>query len=132
MAPFYTNSTHLPVGYTDDIFEALEMEDELQTMYTSGTVFHGFLGERLPSWKAAAGLVKKICDNFKLPYVTLSPTYSVCAEHGYLNGEVKTCPKCGRPTEVYSRITGYYRPLSNWNDGKQSEFSSRLEYKSEF
>ena len=132
MAPFYTNSTHLPVGYTDDIFEALEMEDELQTMYTSGTVFHGFLGERLPSWKAAAGLVKKICDNFKLPYVTLSPTYSVCAEHGYLSGEVKTCPKCGRPTEVYSRITGYYRPLSNWNDGKQSEFSSRLEYKSEF
>ena len=130
-APYYTNSTHLPVGYTDDIFEALEMEDDMQTMYTSGTVFHGFLGERLPDWKSAATLVRKIANNFKLPYYTLSPTYSVCAEHGYITGEHFKCPKCGRDAEVYSRITGYYRPVRNWNDGKASEFVNRKTYDTE-
>lgn len=130
-APYYTNSTHLPVGYTDDIFEALELEDDMQTMYTSGTVFHGFLGERLPDWKSAATLVRKIANNFKLPYYTLSPTYSVCAEHGYITGEHFKCPKCGRDAEVYSRITGYYRPVRNWNDGKASEFVNRKTYDTE-
>ena len=130
-APYYTNSSHLPVGYTDDIFDALELEDELQTLYTSGTVFHGFLGERLPDWQSAATLVRKIAQNFKLPYYTLSPTYSVCAEHGYIRGEHFTCPKCGRNAEVYSRITGYYRPVRNWNDGKVSEFQNRKTYNTE-
>ena len=130
-APYYTNSTHLPVGYTDDIFDALELEDELQTLYTSGTVFHGFLGERLPDWQSAATLVRKIAQNFKLPYYTLSPTYSVCSEHGYIRGEHFTCPKCGRNAEVYSRITGYYRPVRNWNDGKVSEFQNRKTYNTE-
>ncbi|MBQ4293455.1 MAG: ribonucleoside triphosphate reductase, partial [Lachnospiraceae bacterium] len=127
-APYYTNSTHLPVGYTDDIFDALEKEDELQTLYTSGTVFHAFLGERLKDWKSAANLVRKIAENFKLPYYTLSPTYSVCREHGYLAGEHKKCPFCGKETEVYSRITGYYRPVKNWNDGKAAEFKNRKTY----
>lgn len=127
-APYYTNSSHLPVGYTDDIFDALEKEDELQTLYTSGTVFHAFLGERLPDWKSAAALVKKIAENFQLPYYTLSPTYSVCAEHGYIAGEHFTCPTCGKDAEVYSRITGYYRPVRNWNDGKVSEYKSRKTY----
>ncbi len=128
-APFYTNSSHIPVGFTDDVFEALDLQDELQPLYTSGTVFHAFLGERLPDWQSAAGLVKKITDNYHLPYITLSPTYSVCQEHGYIVGEHKTCPKCGRPTEIYSRITGYYRPLNAWNDGKASEFEHRKTYK---
>lgn len=127
-APYYTNSSHLPVGYTDDIFDALEMEDEMQTLYTSGTVFHAFLGERLPDWRAAATLVRKIAENFRLPYYTLSPTYSVCTEHGYIAGEHFTCPKCGKAAEVYSRITGYYRPVRNWNDGKVSEFKNRRTY----
>ena len=131
-APYYTNSSHLPVGYTDDIFEALEMEDELQTLYTSGTVFHGFIGERLPDWEAAANLVKKIAWNFKLPYYTLSPTYSVCSEHGYLKGEHFECPICGKKAEVYSRITGYYRPVGNWNDGKAAEYSNRKTYGTDF
>ena len=126
--PYYTNSSHLPVGYTDDIFSALDIQDELQTLYTSGTVFHAFLGERLPSWKSAAALVKKIADNYRLPYYTLSPTYSVCAEHGYLAGEVDVCPYCGKPTEVYSRITGYYRPVQNWNKGKAQEYKDRKTY----
>jgi len=126
--PYYTNSSHLPVGYTEDIFSALEVQDELQTRYTSGTVFHAFLGEKLPDWKAAANLVRKIAENFKLPYYTLSPTYSVCAEHGYLTGEQFTCPHCGRKTEVYSRITGYYRPVQNWNDGKSQEYKDRKTY----
>ena len=126
--PYYTNSSHLPVGYTDDIFSALDIQDELQTLYTSGTVFHAFLGERLPSWKSAANLVKKIADNYRLPYYTMSPTYSVCAEHGYLVGEQDTCPYCGKPTEVYSRITGYYRPVQNWNKGKAQEFKDRKNY----
>lgn len=126
--PYYTNSSHLPVGFTDDIFEALDIQDELQTLYTSGTVFHAFLGEKLPDWKAAANLVKKIADNYRLPYYTLSPTYSICRSHGYITGEVYNCPKCGESTEVYSRITGYYRPVQNWNDGKAKEFKDRKEY----
>ncbi len=126
--PYYTNSSHLPVGYTEDIFSALDVQDELQTRYTSGTVFHAFLGEKLPDWKAAATLVKKIAENYKLPYYTMSPTYSVCKDHGYIAGEVYTCPHCGQKTEVYSRITGYYRPVQNWNDGKSQEFQDRKEY----
>ena len=126
--PYYTNSSHLPVDYTVDIFDALDIQDELQTLYTSGTVFHAFLGEKLPDWKAAASLVRTIASNYKLPYYTLSPTYSICREHGYLAGEVKTCPHCGAKTEVYSRITGYYRPVQNWNDGKLQEYANRTEY----
>ena len=126
--PYYTNSSHLPVGYTEDIFSALDVQDELQTLYTSGTVFHAFLGEKLPDWKAAAQLVRKIAENYKLPYYTLSPTYSVCKNHGYLSGEVSVCPECGERTEIYSRITGYYRPVQNWNDGKAQEFKDRKVY----
>lgn len=126
--PYYTNSSHLPVEYTADIFEALDIQDSLQTLYTSGTVFHVFLGEKLPDWKAAASLVRVIAQNYKLPYYTLSPTYSICQKHGYLPGEVKTCPHCGMGTEVYSRITGYYRPVQNWNDGKLQEYANRTEY----
>ena len=126
--PYYTNSSHLPVDYTTDIFDALDVQDELQTLYTSGTVFHAFLGEKLPDWKAAANLVRTIAENYKLPYYTLSPTYSICKEHGYLSGEQKICPKCGKTTEVYSRITGYYRPVQNWNDGKLQEYANRTEY----
>ena len=126
--PYYTNSSHLPVGYTEDIFSALDIQDRLQTLYTSGTVFHTFLGEKLPDWKAAANLVKKISDNYKLPYYTMSPTYSICPDHGYITGEAYTCPKCGKKTEVWSRITGYYRPVQNWNDGKVQEFKHRKEY----
>ena len=126
--PYYTNSSHLPVGYTADIFDALAIQDELQTLYTSGTVFHAFLGEKLPDWKAAADLVRKIAENFKLPYYTMSPTYSICPDHGYLSGEHATCPKCGKVCEVWSRITGYYRPVQNWNDGKVQEFKDRREY----
>ena len=125
---YYTNSSHLPVGYTADIFDALDVQDNLQTLYTSGTVFHAFLGERLPDWKAAASLVRKIAENYRLPYYTMSPTYSICSAHGYLPGEVKACPVCGGPTETYSRITGYYRPVKNWNDGKLQEFKDRKTY----
>jgi ribonucleoside-triphosphate reductase len=126
--PYYTNSSHLPVGYTDDVFAALDIQDDLQTLYTSGTVFHAFLGEKLPDWQAAAKLVRTIAENYKLPYYTLSPTYSVCKTHGYLNGEQFVCPHCGEPTEVYSRITGYYRPVQNWNIGKTQEYRDRREY----
>ncbi len=126
--PYYTNSSHLPVGYTDDVFAALDIQDKLQTLYTSGTVFHTFLGEKLPDWKAAAALVRKIAENYSLPYYTLSPTYSVCSDHGYIAGEHFACPTCGKATEVYSRITGYYRPVQNWNDGKSQEYVERLEY----
>ena len=126
--PYYTNSSHLPVDYTVDIFDALDIQDELQTLYTSGTVFHAFLGEKLPDWQSAAKLVKTIADNYRLPYYTLSPTYSICKEHGYLAGEQKVCPHCGKVTEVYSRITGYYRPVQNWNDGKLQEYKNRTEY----
>ena len=126
--PYYTNSSHLPVGYTADIFEALDVQDELQTLYTSGTVFHAFLGEKLPDWQSTANLVRKIAENYKLPYYTMSPTYSICADHGYIIGEHYKCPICGKPTEVYSRITGYYRPVQNWNDGKLAEFKNRKVY----
>ncbi|MBE6796042.1 MAG: ribonucleoside triphosphate reductase [Ruminococcaceae bacterium] len=126
--PYYTNSSHLPVGYTADIFEALDAQDELHTLYTSGTVFHAFLGEKLPDWKAAADIVKKIADNYRLPYYSISPTYSVCCNHGYIAGEEYECPDCGNTTEVYSRITGYYRPVQNFNDGKAQEFKDRKVY----
>ncbi len=126
--PYYTNSSHLPVGYSEDIFSALDIQDDLQTRYTSGTVFHAFLGEKLPDWKSAANLVRKIAENYKLPYYTMSPTYSVCRNHGYLVGEQYRCPECGAETEVYSRITGYYRPVKNFNDGKAQEFKDRKEY----
>ena len=126
--PYYTNSSHLPVDYTADIFDALDIQDELQTLYTSGTVFHAFLGEKMPDWQSAAKLVKTIAENYRLPYYTLSPTYSICKEHGYLAGEQNVCPHCGKVTEVYSRITGYYRPVQNWNDGKLQEYKNRTEY----
>ncbi|MCI6507988.1 MAG: ribonucleoside triphosphate reductase [Bacilli bacterium] len=126
--PYYTNSSHLPVGYTEDVFTALDIQDELQVLYTSGTVFHTFLGQKLPSWEATAKLVRKIAENYRLPYYTISPTYSVCPVHGYITGEVYKCPECGRKTEVYSRITGYYRPVQNWNDGKAEEFKQRKTY----
>jgi len=126
--PFYTNSSHLPVEYTSDIFDALDIQDELQTLYTSGTVFHAFVGEKLPTWESAASLVRKIAENYRLPYFTLSPTYSVCKNHGYLAGEQYTCPHCGETAEVYSRITGYYRPVQNWNEGKTQEYKNRKLY----
>ncbi len=126
--PFYTNSSHLPVEYTSDIFDALDIQDGLQTLYTSGTVFHAFLGEKMANWKSAANLIKTIAENYRLPYYTLSPTYSICKEHGYLAGETTTCPHCGAPTEVYSRITGYYRPVQNWNEGKSQEYKNRKMY----
>lgn len=126
--PYYTNSTHLPVDTTSDVFDALDVQDELQTLYTSGTVFHAYLGENLTSWESAANLVRKVASNYKLPYYTISPTYSICKEHGYISGQVETCPHCGEPTEVYSRITGYYRPVQHWNDGKQEEHRERRLY----
>ena len=126
--PYYTNSSHLPVGFTDDIFTALDIQDELQTLYTSGTVFHAFLGQKLPSWKSCMNLVRKIAENYHIPYYTMSPTYSVCPSHGYLEGEQYRCPICYGKTEVYSRITGYYRPVQNWNDGKAEEFQHRKTY----
>ena len=126
--PYYTNSSHLPVEYTADIFDALDIQDELQTLYTSGTVFHAFLGEKLPDWQSAASLIRKIAENYKLPYYTLSPTYSICKEHGYIAGEHFECPTCGAKAEVYSRITGYYRPVQNWNDGKLQEYKNRTLY----
>ena len=126
--PYYTNSSHLPVGSVDDIFDALDKEDDLQCKYTSGTVFHAFLGERLPDWKQAAKSVRTIAENYRLPYFTLSPTYSICEDHGYINGETSICPVCGGKAETYSRITGYYRPVSNWNAGKAQEFEDRRTY----
>ncbi len=130
--PYYTNSSHLPVGYTEDIFDALDIQDELQTLYTSGTVFHAFLGQKTPDWKSTADLIRKIAQNYKLPYYTISPTYSICKDHGYIAGEHFTCPTCGQKAEVYSRITGYYRPVQNWNDGKTQEFKDRKVYKVDF
>ena len=128
-SPYYTNSSHLPVDYTEDIFTALDHQDDLQTKYTSGTVFHAFLGEKLPSWQSAMALTRKIAENYKLPYFTFSPTYSICPDHGYIKGEEWTCPECGKKTEVYSRVTGYYRAVQNFNDGKAHEFADRKEYK---
>lgn len=127
-APFYTNSCHLPVDYTRDIFDALDIQESLQGRFTGGTVFHTFLGEKISDWKTCANLVRKIAENYKIPYYTISPTYSICKEHGYIAGEVEFCPECNKETEIYSRITGYYRPVKHWNDGKQSEFVKRKEY----
>ena len=123
--PFYTNSSQLPVDHNADLFEALEHQDRLQPLYTGGTVFHIYLGERLYSWRAAAELVRKVAWNFRLPYFTLTPTFSICPTHGYLSGEHKQCPKCGANCEVYSRVVGYLRPVDQWNDGKQAEFTIR-------
>jgi len=123
--PFYTNSTQLPVDCDMDLFEALEHQDKLQPLYTGGTVFHIFLGERLYSWEAAANLVRKVAYNFHLPYLSVTPTFSICPSHGYISGEHKACPYCGAKCEVYSRIVGYFRPVDQWNDGKQAEFSIR-------
>ena len=126
--PFYTNSTHLPVNYTDDLFELLDLQDELQTKYTGGTVIHFFLGERMANGKTLKGLVKKICDNYRLPYFTFSPSFSICRNHGYLLGEQAHCPKCNEPCEVYSRVVGFLRPVEQWNKGKQAEFAMREHY----
>ena len=131
LTPYYTNSSHLPVGFTEDVYKALDIQDGLQTLYTSGTVFHCFLGQKLPSWKSCMNFVRKIAENYHIPYYTMSPTYSVCKEHGYLVGEQFVCPHCGQKTEVYSRITGYYRPIQNWNDGKTAEYHNRKEYEPE-
>ena len=124
-APFYTNSTHLPVNYSDDIFEVLELQDELQTKYTGGTVLHMFLGEEIVDIENVKALVRKVANNFRLPYFTLSPTFSVCPDHGYLTGKVETCGTCDSETEIYSRVVGYLRPVQQWNNGKQCEFSMR-------
>jgi len=127
--PYYTNSTLLPVDKTEDVIEALEHQEELQTLYTGGTVFHMFLGERMSSGEAVMRLLKKVAYNTKLPYFTITPTYSICSDHGYLVGEHLRCATCGKETEVYSRVVGYFRPVRNWNEGKQEEFRQRLEYK---
>ncbi len=126
--PFYTNSTHLPVNHTDDIFEALDLQDEIQSKYTGGTVFHAFAGERVDDPAAVKGLVRKICTHYRLPYLTFTPTFSVCPSHGYLKGEQEQCPECQAPCEVYSRVVGYLRPVQQWNKGKQAEFQLRREY----
>ncbi|MDD3887693.1 MAG: ribonucleoside triphosphate reductase [Patescibacteria group bacterium] len=127
-APYYTNSTHLPVSYTDNPMEALDHQDDLQTKYTGGTVLHMFLGERIMNWKVCRDLVKRIAENYRLPYFTMTPTFSICPTHGYLNGEQKHCPICEKECEVWSRVMGYFRPVSQWNKGKQSEYSERKEY----
>jgi ribonucleoside-triphosphate reductase len=129
--PYYTNSTMLPVNYTDDIFEALKLQDDLQRLYTGGTVVHLFLGERVSDAQMAKNLVRKVFENFKLPYVTLTPTFSICPSHGYLEGEHFECPKCiiKQPCEVYSRVVGYLRPVQQWNFGKKQEFKERKEFK---
>lgn len=126
--PYYTNSSHLPVGFTNDIFEALEHQEDLQGLYTGGTILHGFLGERIDQ-KACKSLVRKIAENSRIPYFTITPTFSVCMTHGYIKGEHLKCPNCGKQTEVYSRVVGYYRPVQNWNIGKQQEFKERRTYK---
>lgn len=127
-APFYTNSSNLPVDTTSDVFEMLDVQDGIQTLYTGGTVAHIFLGERVPNWRTCMSLVRKVAENYHIPYFTISPTYSVCHNHGYIVGEKYACPTCGKPTEVYSRITGYYRSINNWNIGKQEEFRERKTY----
>ncbi|NOZ92226.1 MAG: anaerobic ribonucleoside-triphosphate reductase, partial [Dictyoglomi bacterium] len=126
--PYYTNSTFLPVYYTEDMFEALDHQDELQSLYTGGTVFHGFLGENITDPGVVKELVRVIAENYTLPYITITPTYSICPDHGYIPGEHERCPICGKETEVYSRVVGYLRPIKSWNDGKQEEFKQRLEF----
>jgi ribonucleoside-triphosphate reductase len=127
--PYYTNSTHLPVNATDDLFEALEHQDELQTCYTGGTVLHLFLGERIADPKVVKTLVRRIAETHRMPYFSITPTFSVCTEHGYITGEQHICPKCDKKTEVYSRIVGYLRPVEQWNEGKPAEFQRRRIYK---
>lgn len=126
--PYYTNSTQLPVGHTKDVFEALDLQDKLQTQYTGGTVFHAMLGQEIPDTNTVKDLVKKMCYNYKMPYITISPVYSICEKHGYLSGEHFECPECREPAEVYARIVGYYRPVKNWNSGKKAEYEERLEF----
>jgi ribonucleoside-triphosphate reductase len=126
--PFYTNSTQLPVNFSDDIFEVLDMQDELQTKYTGGTVLHIFGGERVEHGESIKKLVRTICDSYHLPYFTFSPTFSICPQHGYLDGEQVSCPTCHKTTEVFSRIVGYLRPVSQWNEGKQAEFKLRTTF----
>ena len=127
-APYYTNSTHLPVGHTDNLLDALDHQDELQTRYTGGTVLHLFLGERLPDWRTARALVQKVSSTYRLPYFTLTPTFSICQTHGYISGEMPVCATCGQACEVWSRIVGYFRPVKEWNIGKKSEYAEREEY----
>ena len=126
--PFYTNSTQLPVNYSDDIFEVLDLQDELQSMYTGGTVQHIFLGEAVADPEAVKSFVRAICGKYRIPYFTLTPSFSVCPVHGYIRGEQPKCPRCGEETEVYSRVVGYLRPVKQWNDGKQAEFGLRSRY----
>jgi ribonucleoside-triphosphate reductase len=123
--PFYTNSTQLPVNFTDDVFEALDLQDPLQSKYTGGTVLHIFGGERISNIQSVKNLVRKVCSNYHLPYFTFSPTFSVCPEHGYIKGEESRCPICQSETEIYSRVVGYLRPVKQWNEGKQEEFKMR-------
>lgn len=127
-APFYTNSTHLPVNYTDDLFELLDLQDNLQTKYTGGTVVHFFLGERMDDPRTLKSLVKKVCENYRLPYFTFSPSFSVCKNHGYLRGEQEVCPTCQEACEIYSRVVGFLRPVQQWNKGKKAEFAMRHHY----
>jgi ribonucleoside-triphosphate reductase len=128
--PYYTNSSHLPVGFTDDVFEALDLQDELQCKYTGGTVFHAFLGERVPDITTTKKIVRTIASSYKLPYFTITPTFSICQSHGYENGEQWTCPECGEECEVYSRVVGKIHPVQRWNPGKKEEFKDRKEYTS--
>jgi len=126
--PYYTNSTQLPVGHTADMFDALDLQDELQTRYTGGTVFHGFLGEAIDDVQACKQLVRKVLENYRLPYFTISPTFSICDEHGYLRGEQAICQVCGRRAEIWTRVVGFHRPVQNWNLGKKEEYRDRLEF----
>jgi ribonucleoside-triphosphate reductase len=126
--PYYTNSTQLPVGYTEDIFEAFELQEGLQGQYTGGTVLHGFIGEEIRDPETCAMMVRRLAEGFKIPYFTITPTFSICAQHGYISGEHHKCDQCGAETEVYSRVVGYYRPVANWNKGKQEEFHERKAY----
>jgi ribonucleoside-triphosphate reductase len=126
--PYYTNSSQLPVGFTDDIFETLDLQDELQSLYTGGTVLHFYLGEEIKDTGVAKNLIKKIFTKYQLPYISFTPTFSVCQDHGYISGEHFTCPECGRSTEVWSRVVGYLRPVQNYNAGKREEYGQRKKY----
>jgi ribonucleoside-triphosphate reductase (formate) len=126
--PYYTNSTQLPVGFTDDIFETLDLQDELQSLYTGGTVLHLYLGERISDNRSAKSLLKRAFENYTLPYLSLTPTFSVCTDHGYINGEQYSCPDCGKKTEVWSRVVGYLRPVQNFNTGKKAEYDDRKKF----
>jgi ribonucleoside-triphosphate reductase len=129
--PYYTNSTQLPVDYTRDIFEALEKQEKLQSLYTGGTVLHGFIGEEIESIETCKMLIKRVFENSSLPYLTITPTFSICAEHGYIAGEHFNCPHCDREAEVWTRVVGFHRPVQSWNRGKQEEFKDREEFSCE-